>query len=63
MVCANYDRQSIVFLSETDERDGYYYKLNADSGLIDEIEFLSCDCHDDSELIEKDWESDKEERA
>ena len=27
MVCANYDRQSIVFLSEIDERDGYLFHI------------------------------------
>ena len=61
MVFTNYDRQSIVFLREADERDRYYYTFDANSGLIDEIEFLSCNRHDDSELIEKDWKLDKEE--
>ena len=33
----------LFFLSENDERDGYYYTFDANSGLVDEIEFLSCD--------------------
>ena len=40
-----------------------YFTFDADCGLIDEIEFLSCDRHDDSELTEKDWKLDKEESA
>ena len=51
MICSNYDRQSIAFLAPRDDK--FYYTFNNEEGLIDEIKFLSCKCHENSELIER----------
>ena len=60
MTCANYDRQSVAFFDEFID-DGYYFTFNNDSSIIDEIQSLSCDRHETSELIEKDWKLSEED--
>ena len=53
MVCANYNRQMITFSTERDNE--LNYSFNNYDGLIDEMQFLSCRCHEYSEMAKTDW--------
>ena len=60
MICSNYDRQSITFFAPRDDK--FYYTFNNEEGP-NEIKFLSCKRHENSELIEKDWSIIRDEKS
>ena len=53
MICANYNRQMIMFSANRDNE--FYYSFNNYDGLIDEMQFLSCTHHEYSEMAKIDW--------
>ena len=53
MVVKNYNHQTVAFSAACENTLSYTYHY--EEGLVDEIQFLSCKRHENSELIDKDW--------
>ena len=53
----------LPFLASRDDQDKLHYTFNNEEGLIDEIKFLSCKQHENSELLKKDWTLIRDDKA